>query len=367
MSKIKLLIITDEMEVGGTQRQIVHLITNINRDLFEPELIYFRNRSFLVDELLDHDIPVTQINKNGAIDVVFFIKLFKYIKGGNFDIIHCFAFSAELWGMLCWLFLGKARFISSIRSQYEWYSDTQWYLKKLITKKSALVISNSHNTGHFSYKRMDLPESNLSVIYNGIKFNNIARPDHLDIDSALKHYSMTTMFIGRLVEHKNIPTLLKAFKKIGDDGITDICLIIVGDGPDRKELQLQADNYGLKNILFVGERSDVVSLLTRADVVVSPSYREGLSNTILESMESGVPVIASRVGGSPEIIQDGKTGILFDCDDISALAHAITDLYKDRNYAKSLGEAAYHDIRKRFSITNMVSNFEETYKNIVSD
>jgi glycosyltransferase involved in cell wall biosynthesis len=83
-------------------------------------------------------------------------------------------------------------------------------------------------------------------------------------------------------------------------------------------------------------------------------------------MESGVPVIASTVGGSPEIIEDAKNGILFDCDDAEALAQAIIALYKDRKYAASLGEAAYHDIRNRFSITNMVSNFEEAYKNIIS-
>ena len=366
MNKIKLLIITDEMEIGGTQRQIVHLLNNINRDEFEPHLVYFRNSSFLVDELLDNNIPVVNIKKNHNIDLLFIYYLYRYIYVNDFDIVHCFALSAEFWGTLCFYLMRKGHLVTSIRSQYEWYTPLQWKLKKSISKSSAKVITNSKNTGDYSYSRMNLLPTNLHVIYNGIDFNSNAISEHLDVDNILVDYKYVIMFIGRLVDHKNIPTLIKAFKNVLDQDINDICLIMVGDGPDYDEIQLLINESKVNHVHFIGERSDVRDLLDRADVVISPSYREGLSNTILEAMEAGVPVIASSVGGTPEIITDKETGILFHCDDVDELSDAILKVYNDKQYSEKLGKSAREEIHTRFSIPTMVKNFENTYKSIVN-
>jgi len=366
MKKIKLLIITDEMEVGGTQRQIVHLLNNINRDLFDASLVYFRNSSFLVDELKANDISTLEITKNHKFDPVFIYKLYRYIKDGEFDIVHCFALSAEFWGALCFSMANRGHLVTSIRGQYEWYTPLQWRIKKEITKRSTKVISNSKNAGLYSYNKMKLQSDNLHVIYNGIKFNTLDKRYDIDVDKIFSSYNVVAMFIGRLIALKNIPTLIKAFKKVQQRNINDLCLIIVGDGPDRNDLNEMVNTLDVKNVHFLGERNDVPALLEYANLVISPSLREGLSNTILEAMEAGVPVIASNVGGSPEIITNNENGILFNCDDVEALEKAIISLYYDKDYSKKLGHLAREDIHTRFSIPAMVDNFEKTYTSIVN-
>jgi glycosyltransferase involved in cell wall biosynthesis len=365
MSKVRLLIITDEMEVGGTQRQISHLLKNINRDVFECDLVYFRNDSFLVTELEDAGINVTKIDKKNKIDPGFTLRLLSKITNGSYDIVHCFALSAEIWGTLCCAFSARSKLVTSIRGQYEWYSSFQWFIKKLICKRSDLIISNSHITGKYTARRLNMPLNNLTIIHNGIDvlLNGNSPPE--DITDIVTDYDIVTMFVGRLVEHKNIPELLEAFSRIQCDETINICLIIIGGGELEYSLKALANKYNLENVYFIGERSDVQSLLTLADFVISTSLREGLSNTILESMLCGVPVIASRVGGTPEIITHNINGILYESGDIEELVSSIQELSKDSLKRSVLSEKARESILESFSISQMVNQYEQSYLSLI--
>ncbi len=361
MSKIRLLIVTDEMEVGGTQRQISHILRNINTDVFTPELLYFRNDSFLVDELSDSGITVYKITKSHKIDIKFVYNLYKHIKKGNYDIVHCFALSAEIWGFVCSLLIHDFKLITSIRGQYEWYSSFQWFIKRVITMHSCLVISNSTITASYTYNRISLDKDNLKVIYNGLdttpKINNPPK----DIFNLVSEYKVVSMFVGRLVEHKNIPELLHAFNIIQEKKLANICLVVVGGGDREDEYISLAKHYKLDNVFFIGERSDIDDLLQLADFVISSSFREGLSNTILESMLAGVPVIATRVGGTPEIITHDKNGILYESGNIDELVTNIIDLAENMTHRQKLGENARKKIIECFSVSAMVSEYEKTY------
>lgn len=365
MSKVRLLIITDEMEVGGTQRQISHLLKNINKDVFECDLVYFRNDSFLVSELVAAGINITKIDKKSKIDPGFTLQLFRKVTTGHYDIVHCFALSAEIWGTLCCAFSSRSKLVTSIRGQYEWYSSLQWFIKKLISKRSDLIISNSHVTGQYTARRLNMSLHNLSVIHNGIDVLMNADPAARDISDIVTDYDVVSMFVGRLVEHKNVPELLEAFNRIQYDKEINICLIVIGGGELEYRLKELANKYKLDNVYFVGERSDVQSLLTLADFVISTSLREGLSNTILESMLSGVPVIASRVGGTPEIITHNINGILYESGDLDALVNSIKELSKDSNKRSLLSEKAREKVLESFSVSSMVNQYEQSYLSLV--
>lgn len=365
MSKVRLLIITDEMEVGGTQRQITHLLKNINRDIFECELIYFRNDSFLVSELEDSGINVTKIDKYKKIDPGFTLRLLRKVTTGGYDIVHCFALSAEIWGTLCCAFTASTKLITSIRGQYEWYTSLQWFIKKIISKRSDLIITNSYITGQYTSTRLGMPLNNLKVIHNGldVMLQDQSPPD--DIADYISNYDIVSMFVGRLVEHKNIPELLEAFRRIQIDKKINICLILVGGGELENSLPGLAVEYNLNNVYFIGERTDVQALLNLADFVISSSLREGLSNTILESMMSGVPVIASRVGGTPEIITHNIDGMLYESGDIDSLVSCIMDLSNDVEKRSFLSRNAKQRAVNSFSVAQMVHQYEQSYLSLV--
>ena len=120
--KIRVLFITDEMEVGGTQRQIVHIARSLDKTRFEATVVYFCNRSFLVDELESAGVRVIEISKRKRLDIGFLRKLVRMLQTGGFDVVHCFAFTGELWGAIARRFLPRASrpaLITSVRNKYD--------------------------------------------------------------------------------------------------------------------------------------------------------------------------------------------------------------------------------------------------------
>jgi len=207
--------------------------------------------------------------------------------------------------------------------------------------------------------------NNLTVIHNVIDViqNDDSVPE--DITDIVSNYDIVSMFIGRLGEHKNIPALLESFRQIQHDRSINICLIIIGGGELEYALQSLAAKYKLDNVYFIGERSDVQALLTVADFVIWTSLGEGLLNTILESMLSGVPVIATRVGGTPEIITHNINGILYESGDVDGLVNSIKELSNDSLKRSMLSVKARERVLESFSIPQMVNQYEQSYLSLI--
>jgi glycosyltransferase involved in cell wall biosynthesis len=146
----------------------------------------------------------------------------------------------------------------------------------------------------------------------------------------------------------------------------DVWFLVVGDGGSKRELEEQASRLGLaQRIVFTGFRNDVPALLSEATVSVLPSLSEGTSNTLLESMAAGIPVIATRVGGNPEVIEDGVSGLLVAPRDSAALADAIRRLLEDEGLALRLGLAGMRRVSELFSIEGSVHQTEHLYQRLV--
>ncbi|MGI9451270.1 MAG: glycosyltransferase, partial [Geminicoccaceae bacterium] len=167
--KRKVLIVTDEMEVGGSQRQIANLLTAIDQTKIEPVLLYFREHSFLVDQIKAQGIRVHYLPKQGKIDLGFLLALIRFLRAERFDVIHAYSFTAELWIALARHFAKGAVLISSIRGKYDEYAWWQWRAKQWITRQSALVISNSNMAAEFAYERMAMAFDDCAIVYNGVR------------------------------------------------------------------------------------------------------------------------------------------------------------------------------------------------------
>ncbi len=364
---MRLLIVTDEMEVGGSQRQIVRLLRHIDRERFQPSVLYFRNPSHLVDELEDMGVPVIKVPKRRPLDPRFVAGLARRIRRGGYDVVHCFAFTAELWGMVAHSVNGRGGFVSSIRGRYEWYSPLQWRIKRWVSRYSDCVVSNSRAGADYALERMRLEPERVEVVYNGIEIPPPvpeASLAGLRASLGIDRGEVMGLFVGRFVEHKNLPSLVRAMAVLNESGGAPV-MCLAGDGELRPELEARIVSEGLESrFRLLGQRSDVERLMQAADFVVLPSFREGLSNTILEGMAAGRPVVASKVGGNVELLEHERTGLLYPSDDHVALARAMGRLVMDAELRRRLGAAARREAERRFSIPAMVQRMEAIYERV---
>ncbi len=365
--RAKLLIVTDEMEVGGSQRQITNLLCHLDQTRFEPHLLYFRNRSFLVDQIEAKGVATCHLPKQGALDPAFCRALVSYLRRGRFDLVHAFGFTAELWLGLAGLLAAHGPLISSIRGKYAEYAPWQWRAKRWITRRSARVLSNSRMAASFAYERMALSEPAFDVIYNGIAMPD-PKPAPLAAELAplrARHPWILT-FVGRLSAEKNLPCLLRAAARLKAEGQRDLGIWLVGEGGERSKLEALRAELGLDHVHLLGERRDVDAILRHSDAATLTSLWEGVSNALLEAMALGLPVIGSAVGGTPEVIQHETTGLLFDSDDSDGLAAAIARLRREPAFAAQLGQAAAASVRERFTIESMVQRHETLYAGLLA-
>jgi glycosyltransferase involved in cell wall biosynthesis len=360
--KTRVLLLTDEMEVGGTQRQIVHIARHLDRERFEPSVLFFRNPSFFVGELERAGVRVIQVEKHGRLDLGFVWRLVQTLRRERYDVMQCFAFSGELWGAVARRLLPRARrpaLISSVRGVYEWYSGVHWRIKRWVSGQSERVIANSRMGAEYACERMGLPAGAIRVSYNGVQ--SVQGTPGLRTELEVPADGLLVLFVGRLVVHKDVPTLLKAAAAL-HARLPGLRVALAGDGPLRDSLARDVEALGLQGVVhLLGQRDDVPDLIESADAIVLPSLREGLSNVILEGMMGGKPVVASRAGGNVELIEHDRSGLLFDVGDVQALAAALERLARDTALRARLGEGARQRALTEFSIPSMVQAYEKHY------
>lgn len=348
---LRLLIVSDEMEVGGSQRQIASLLGALPSDACRAQLAYFRRPSFLVGQIERAGIPVHRIDKRRRLDPGFVLRLVRFLRRGRFDVVHCFSFTAELWTRLALLLVPGAALVASMRDMGHGLSPLQWRIKRLVCRGACAVISNS--LGAAERLRATLgARPPVHVVVNGMELPpmiDARRHDALRTEmGARDDVRPLALFVGRLTHQKNVDLLLESFAALEDEPRPRIAL--AGNGPLRGELEATVRRLHLADdVCFLGERSDARELMQAADLVVLPSRDEGLSNVILEAMAAGRPVLATRVGGTPELVEDGATGILFDPGDAAALTEALRKLAADPALRMRMGEAARTRIADHYS------------------
>jgi N-acetyl-alpha-D-glucosaminyl L-malate synthase BshA len=164
---------------------------------------------------------------------------------------------------------------------------------------------------------------------------------------------------------KRVGIVLDIFKRIQRQ--MGARLVMIGDGPDRLAVEREAEEAGLSEVVdFVGEQQDLVPWLSAADLFLLPSSQESFGLAALEAMSCSVPVIASRVGGLPDVITHGVTGFVFDPDDVAAMAECGLALLRDPERRRAIGAAAAADVRARFSAETVVPQYEAFYAEVLA-
>lgn len=210
----------------------------------------------------------------------------------------------------------------------------------------------------------------IIVVRNGVdtnRFNNPNLPTRPVVRAllGLAPSDLAVICIARLSPEKGVVTLLQAASLL--KGERRMRVFIVGDGPQKRELQNVANEYGLNDIVqFLGTRSDVPALLQGADVYVQPSHKEGLGIAVMEAMAAGLPVVAMKVGGLPEVIADNETGLLTEPQNPAAFAFALQTLLSITKKRESMGHAGRERVCSCFSVERMVKETQAVYEAVLA-
>lgn len=361
--------VIDALGKGGKERRMLELIKGLNavKNSYEITLVSLTD---LVGYDYVYDLPIKFIvlKRNSKLDFSIIWKLKSIIKDFNPDIIHSWSTMASVYLVLAKAgtkipfingFIADAPAIVNIYDKYYWRV-------KFTTPFSDAFVANSL-AGSKAYKT---PPSRTFCINNGIDFSRFENlRARKDVEKEILGEDKSSQFLIAMVatfsDKKDYKTLINAAIELCNDD-PEYFFILIGDGPTKKILQLKVKEAGFsERILFLGKRSDVESLLQIADIGVLMTYTEGLSNAIIEYMAMGLPVIASKGGGTDELIEDGFNGYMVDTESKVQLKERIVLLKNDKKKFKYIAQNAFQWVREQFDISKKTNEYENLYYTLV--
>jgi glycosyltransferase involved in cell wall biosynthesis len=365
---VKVMHLITELSTGGAQVALRRLLTNCDRQRFEMQVACLYNGDGAAgQQIRQASIPVHDLKMKAKTDIKAFSRLFHLLRREEPHILHTWMFHANFSGRIS----GRIARVPIIVSAERTMGQESW-MRRGLNKATAYladrVVCVSQATTIYAAQTIGIPESKLTVIPNGV---DLADFDHLpDVDLARAAWNLPAQgviigAVGRLHAVKGFAYLLEAFARLAPD-FPQATLLLVGDGPDRSILEQQAARYHLsQRVTFMGEQTDVPSLLAAMDVLALPSLHEGMPNVVLEAMTAGLPVVASRIGGVPEVVIHGETGWLVAAADPGALCNAIINLLNDPSRAQAMGKAGRQRVERLFNLLDTISITESLYEQLM--
>lgn len=265
---------------------------------------------------------------------------------------------------------GKTDFhlISSPRVSYRTRSWPSLLVDRALKGQDDLLIAESQATRDYLIKRLGYAEDRVRVVYNGVDLTGLTsaklerEKKRLELGVGAGEILLGTA--GRLDAQKGHAVLLDAMAGLKD---MPLRLLILGEGPLRAPLEERLRRLGLEGrVRLAGEKQDALAWLSALDVFVLPSLWEGLPNALLEAMSLGLPCLASRVDGVPEVLADGQNGLLVEAGDSGTLARRIAELCGDEELRRRLGQAGEETVRRRLSLPRMIADYEAAYDAVFS-
>lgn len=364
---MKILHVVENLNRGGLERTVIDLSKVQSINGHEVKILCITERGSLAYELDNSGISVTPIEKNiiGGIRSLF--KIRSYVSNFHPDIIHTHNPIPNYLLVLSILFFRIPVVNTRHGLGLYWYSKKGklfYILSQILTRS---VVSVSKNASENFIKTRQIFKRKAIVINNGIDISKIRKRNHEDNiklknDLNIDNKSVLIGVVGRLNYTKNHDFLLESFSRVFIKNI-NIQLIIVGGGELEKELKCKAERLSIADkVNFLGARDDVYEILPAFDIYVLPSISEGFSISLLEACAAALPIVATNVGGNPEIICDGKNGLLVESKNIDQLSLAIETYLKQPEKSAEFGNNAYRWVSQNATLRVMYENYNCLYK-----
>lgn len=358
-------------DVGGLENGVVNLINTMPRSAYRHAVISLTDITDFRQRVSRDDVRFVALKKPDGHAIRIYPQLYRLFREMRPAIVHTRNLGALEAVVPAWAAGVPARLhgehgrdvgdLDGSNKKYQW-------LRRLYRPFVSEYIALSCDLECYLTKRVGVPQDEVTQIYNGV---DIARfhPSAAREPIAACPFADPDLWIlgtvGRMQTVKDQTTLARAFVRAiaqAPELRDTLRLVMVGDGPLRAQAEAVIAQAGLQALAWLpGERNDVPELLRGLDCFVLPSLAEGISNTILEAMATGLPVIATDVGGNAELIEAGHTGQLVPSEDSEAMAEAIIRLARDRTGAREAGRAGRQRVERYFSLDAMVGQYRALY------
>jgi glycosyltransferase involved in cell wall biosynthesis len=366
---------------GGAQEHVYNLLSRIDRTRYDVSLVALSNGS-AVRRLEKTGVPVCVIEELD--DAIAIEQLAEHLRLVDADVVHGHMYRAEVIGtQAAWRLAERGHrpyVVNTVHSSRVRPAADRALIRRLTPKMDHLIaVSRAIVRKIEDEGRVGAP---VSLIYNGVdlqRYDNQEACCTLHLEYRIPQDAPIVGVVARLEPEKGHPTLLDAWPRVLER-VPNAHLLVVGEGSQREALEAQAASLGLlgsdvskpssrlgRRVVFTGRRDDVPAVTAALEVAVLPSYREAQGLSILEAMALSRPVVASAVGGIPEMIEDGLSGLLVPPHAPEPLADAISRLLLDHEYAATLGKAGRELVHDRFCVELMVRAVESIYDESIAD
>lgn len=353
------LLMVRELGSGGTERQLTQTARFLDRSRFEVHVACFLDDGFRARELRAEGIPVIRFpvrSFRSFSTVRPLLDFGAYLRRHRIALVHTFDYPANTFGVPAARLFRVPAVLSSQRGSRDLVPAGYRHILRLTDRMVDGLVVNCEDLRRHLTAEEGVRPGLIQLCYNGIdtsEFYPCPAPPRKD--------GLVIGVVSVLRPEKSIQTLLDAFARIRSlrPGLQ---LMIVGAGPQRGELEARAGKLGiLPDCIWEPDTADVASRLRAIDIFVLPSISEALSNSLMEAMACGCCPAASNVGGNPELVDDGRTGLLFRAGDAPHLAAKLQVLIERETLRRSMAAAAASLIRTRFSVQASAARMAEIY------
>lgn len=347
---------------GGTERLVIEICRQlVNR--VQSMVVCLDEPGAWAPELAGLHVPAVALGRQPGFQPALVLQIARLIKANNIDVVHCHHYSPYVYGLLA----SRLANVQLVFTEHGRLSDGAPSAKRrLVNPFLSLLGGRVFSVSSDLKQHMvaeGFPARRIQVVYNGIDPGH--RPTSIERLVAretlgVARDAFVAGTVGRLDRVKNLAVMLQAHALLLETH-PQARAVIVGDGPERGALEAQAAQLGIAgSVIFTGYSSDVRQLMAGFDVYVNASTYEGVSLTILEAMASSLPVVATAVGGNPEVVIDQETGLLVP-GRARAIADAIARLALDARRRRRMGDAGRWRVIRHFSIARMVGDYASAY------
>ena len=380
-NKPTILFLGTQMEVAGAQQVLLSQAGWFYEHGYPVRAVFLYDKQGLKDDWeAAYPFPVISLNgrklaapfpSNPIRLLSALIKLFGLLKN-EIAVIVCFTPHSNLLGLpLAWLAGVPVRIGTHhghIEGSSKWLQRMHGWLSN--SRLCSMMVAVSAQVRDYATLQEGVHPTRLKVIENGIE---PPRLDGLESKSSIRHRldippdGIMLLTVGRLTVQKGHTILLDAAAKLSGK-FPILRFVFAGDGPQRSSLESKAEAHGLENqVIFLGLRSDIPALLKAADIFVQPSLWEGLSLALLEALFAGLPVLATRVEGVVDVVEDGKSALLVPPGDSDALANGLAKLIGDESLRERLGRAGLERAREKYTLGKMCASYESLILGLLPD
>lgn len=376
MSRVKILHIVRPAK-GGMKNHLLELLANANEARFLHMVVCPQGE--MADSLKMRNIKTFIVPISGEFlpykDFMVLRQVIALLRSIKPDIVHVHSSKAGFIGRLAAIIAGSPIIVMTVHGSI--FQGTHYFKESIcglmeffLSGFTHKIITVSEELHKEIVHRVKVNPNKVVTIYNGIKTKvneSNKNKTWLYRELGIPETKKIVGTVARLAPQKGIAYFIRAAELVLKE-IKNVSFVVIGDGPLREGLERLSAGLGLKgSVYFTGERQDVRSIMLHLDVFVLASLTEGLPLTILEAMEAGCPLVATKVGGIPEVIEHGKNGLLVKPKDIFALAEAIKIILSDSTKSKAMGNWGRELVLEGFVIDKMVESTEKLYQELFNN